>query len=665
MALHRIETAPKTQEFIILQDESALVYEVARWSTEKGNWVREHGEPVQITPTHWMPLPDPVCSNSLDGREKRGLRRIRRIGLYAGLCVTAGLAILFLPSLLGNLAGTREKDGVAVHETASPSAENSQIGSSGSADRTRGNRMQTRARDSMLPGEIRSNVRTPPDSAVPTETQQGGQAVQGSAAHQGELVERERQRGEALTRELDSARQEVQALRVGIAEANAKRAEIAQSLQAAEASAVEQRQALEREHLRGEAIARDLASAREEIEAHKIAARAADEAAQEAQASISAQKEALDRERQGAQLVARDLTLSRQEVKALKAAASAAGEPAQTAQTSARELNDALERERRRGDALTHQLASAREEIDALRIAATNAARTEPVVQASAVEQSHTLEQERQRGESLTRELAAAQVEVESLTARLAAADAARTETAQILQIVQTSAAEQSHALKRERQKGESLTHELAAARAEVESLMARLAAIDAAHTETARMLQTSAAAQSHALERERQRGDILEHDLASAREEIRVLWFHVAAARAGLAAPSTQVAHFSPQTASARAASPSKTGWGTGSPTTSVGRGLPADGRTAAEAAGCLSSAAAVRTSQPETRPKWTRGPNGERCWYAGKKPVFERSPRMGPAELRPDRAAVGHAVPVSNVRMDPLPTRRGFFFW
>jgi hypothetical protein len=578
MALHRIDTAPKTQEFIILQDESALVYEVARWSTEKGKWVREHGQPIQITPTHWMPLPDPACSDSFDGREKRGLRRNRRVDLYAGLCVTAGLTILFLPSLLGNLAGTREKDGLAVHETASQAAGNLQGGRSGS-DRSHGDRMRAGASDSMLPGEIGSNVRTSPDSAVPIETEQAGQAGQGSAAHQEEIVERERQRGEALARELVSARQEVQALTAGIAEANARRAEIAQSLQTAEASAIEQRQGLERERQRDQALARELASAREALEAREAAARAADDAAQEAQASARAHQEALDRERRLAQVVARDLTLTREEVKAVEAAA---GEAAQKAQTSVRELNDALEWERRRADTLTHQLAWARKEVDELtaRVAASDVGGSDAArMQASAAEQRETLERERQRGESLTRELAAARAEVESLTARLATAEAGRAETAR----VQPSDAEQSE----------------------------------------------------------------------------------VAAASAELPAQAAQGAHASAQTAPSQGVSPSTTGLRTGVPTASVRRGSTAERRTAAEAAGCLSSAAAVRDAQPEARPKWTPGPNGERCWYAGEKPVFERSPRMRPAERRPDRAAVRHAVPDSNLRMAPLPTRQGFFFW
>jgi hypothetical protein len=40
-----------------------------------------------------------------------------------------------------------------------------------------------------------------------------------------------------------------------------------------------------------------------------------------------------------------------------------------------------------------------------------------------------------------------------------------------------------------------------------------------------------------------------------------------------------------------------------------------------------CLASAAEVRKLTPNAWPKWTYGPNGERCWYSGEKPVFAKA--------------------------------------
>jgi hypothetical protein len=55
------------------------------------------------------------------------------------------------------------------------------------------------------------------------------------------------------------------------------------------------------------------------------------------------------------------------------------------------------------------------------------------------------------------------------------------------------------------------------------------------------------------------------------------------------------------------------------------------ADARTSRDqSARCLPSAAAVRKVQPTAWPKWTYGPQGERCWYAGAKPRFAKRPQQ-----------------------------------
>ena len=71
------------------------------------------------------------------------------------------------------------------------------------------------------------------------------------------------------------------------------------------------------------------------------------------------------------------------------------------------------------------------------------------------------------------------------------------------------------------------------------------------------------------------------------------------------------------------------------------------------AEAATCLASAEEVRKAIPNAWPKWTFGPNRERCWYAGKKPVFEKPPRTQ-AEMQP--------APVPQAKVDAAsePERR-----
>jgi hypothetical protein len=46
----------------------------------------------------------------------------------------------------------------------------------------------------------------------------------------------------------------------------------------------------------------------------------------------------------------------------------------------------------------------------------------------------------------------------------------------------------------------------------------------------------------------------------------------------------------------------------------------------SSAPAANCLTSADEVRRLAPKAWPKWTYGPHGERCWYSGRKPVFQK---------------------------------------
>jgi hypothetical protein len=104
MAFNQIETAHKNEDFITLQDEIADGYEVARWSVEKSNWVREEGAPVRLTPAHWMQLPKASSvpsSSNLRGRDEKKALPLRRFGRYAAVFVAAGLTVLF-PAFIGN-----------------------------------------------------------------------------------------------------------------------------------------------------------------------------------------------------------------------------------------------------------------------------------------------------------------------------------------------------------------------------------------------------------------------------------------------------------------------------------------------------------------------------------------------------------------------------------
>ena len=79
----------------------------------------------------------------------------------------------------------------------------------------------------------------------------------------------------------------------------------------------------------------------------------------------------------------------------------------------------------------------------------------------------------------------------------------------------------------------------------------------------------------------------------------------------------------------------------------------------TIARAAACLSSAADVRKQQPKAWPKWTYGPQGERCWYAGKKPVFAKTnkeQRQARAQSQPGAGSDSEPNPAAPRFPEPL---------
>ena len=158
------------------------------------------------------------------------------------------------------------------------------------------------------------------------------------------------------------------------------RTEAEKALQTAQASAAEQKLALEQERERGDTLLRELASAREEVEARIAAANAADASAKNAQASATEQKQAAEQERERGEVLAHQLASARVDVGTLTARVTAltderseAEKALQTAQASAAEQKLALEQERQRGDTPLRELASAREEVEA-RKAVANAA---------------------------------------------------------------------------------------------------------------------------------------------------------------------------------------------------------------------------------------------------------------------------------------------------
>jgi len=334
----------------------------------------------------------------------------------------------------------------------------------------------------------------------------GLEAVQAAEAEQ--AFEQERDRADALTRELTSVQAELDAARI----VDPKGAHAA-------AAGVEQKQVLkqelEQERGRTETLARELTFVRAELDA---ARNAGSEAAKAVEAETK-QKQALEQERGRAETLARELTSVREE---LDAARNAGSEAAKAIEAETKQ-KPALEQERGRAETLARELTSVQAELDAVRIAGPEAAKAA----AAAVEQQQALKQElkqeRDKAEAVARELT-------SLRTELDKARAAGRETTQTAEAVKI---EQKLAFGKERDRAETLARELASARKEAEERSALLAA---AHAEVLQVIETSsatAAEQKLALASERNRADALARELASVRNEFEASNWQAAALNA------------------------------------------------------------------------------------------------------------------------------------
>jgi hypothetical protein len=163
-------------------------------------------------------------------------------------------------------------------------------------------------------------------------------------------------RVDALARDLASARSEIDALKANIATREAAAKEVVTGEVAA-------REALDQERARADALARELAGAHEKIEALKSQVTAREALVQESAVA----RQTAHQEHARAEALARDLASARNEIEALKlqiVTREAAAREAVAEEAAAKKM---LDEERARADALAHDLALARDEITTLR----------------------------------------------------------------------------------------------------------------------------------------------------------------------------------------------------------------------------------------------------------------------------------------------------------
>ncbi|PAY10214.1 hypothetical protein CK489_06655 [Bradyrhizobium sp. UFLA03-84] len=196
-------------------------------------------------------------------------------------------------------------------------------------------------------------------------------ASQSGAADLQKSLAEEHERAARLELDLAAARRDTEVQSAATAKASD---ELAKLRLATEADAAEQRQSIQKEHERADAMAQDLATARSKVYAYEAqAAKANDEAAPHQQpesSDIAELRQSLQREQQRAEQLARDLATKSSELDAQAERAAAANAQAAGAQQAAEqavaEQRSLLEKEHGRAEQLERDLASARRDVGAL-----------------------------------------------------------------------------------------------------------------------------------------------------------------------------------------------------------------------------------------------------------------------------------------------------------
>lgn len=237
MASNSIETAPKNEEWIALLGESGDVFEIARWSVEKSNWVGREGEPIRIKPAHWF-RPDPSWLSAIyaSPQGKKAPRR-KRFGLYAGLLIIGWSAMLEAPwfggpSIRENFVKIFSTDAsVAPRPVASESVAGAEMAN--------------------------LYVRTAPESPAGIENTYAQESTKPSSNEPKQGPEQLHLRADAIVGDPADVREQVEAVT----------GQVTQATLAGDAASTGQERALRQERGRIDALARDLLALREEIEA--------------------------------------------------------------------------------------------------------------------------------------------------------------------------------------------------------------------------------------------------------------------------------------------------------------------------------------------------------------------------------------------------------------
>ncbi|MGY8685635.1 hypothetical protein Q2941_49185 [Bradyrhizobium sp. UFLA05-153] len=403
---HPIDTAPRDGKFVILEDDISGRFEFGQWSAKGRGWVRENGEPSEITPTHWqtMHLPEEgdefiLQDEFVPPKETGSIARPASLEPRP-FCFPAGLAARARATeLTRQVANTDPVTGVRVEAQAAqskpergPAARRwfavssiaavmvgaSLIGWYFHAELvayvTRYSGEQDNVRPGTASGEaVKQEIQVASqdlqkadssardlaldqqaDRAISQAQPDTAQDKQAAVAMQPEVQqssENERRRAEALANELARAEQSSE---MQVAQVNKTRDQAPQLSQAAESVMAELRQSLQKERDRAETLTAELSRTRRDLETQlALSSKAGDEALQAKKAAESATAElrqSLQKEHDRAETLTGELAMARRDLETQLALSSKTGDEAvqvkTAAETETAELREPLKKER-------------------------------------------------------------------------------------------------------------------------------------------------------------------------------------------------------------------------------------------------------------------------------------------------------------------------------
>ncbi|MCC8952381.1 hypothetical protein H8B02_02570 [Bradyrhizobium sp. Pear77] len=516
---HPIDTAPKDGTFVILEDDVSGCFESAQWSAEGRGWVRQNGEPSEITPTHWqtMHLPkegdefilqdelippketgsiappaspgprsfcfpsglaerarvteltrlvtnaDPVSvvrfeAQAAQGKPEREPRR-------RWFAVSSIATVIFGASLIGWYFDAEFVAHVTRYIGEQVNVRTGTAGVEAVKQETQVPSQDSQKADSLARDPALHQQADRAISQAPRDTAQGKQGAEAMQPEAQQSLEKERRRAEALANELARAQQIIE---MQVARANKARDQAAQRNQAAEKATAELRQSLKTEHDRAEALTGELAKARRDLDAHlALSSKAGDEAVQVKKATESATAElrqSLKTEHDRAEALTGELARARRDLETRLALSSKAGDEAlqvkKAADSATAELRQSLQKEHDRAEALTGELARVRRDLET-QVALSSKAGDEATQEKKAAESvtaelRQSLQKEHDRAEALTSELARAQRDIERQVALASRAGDEAAQLKQLKEAAESMTAELRQSLKKERDRTEA-----------------------------------------------------------------------------------------------------------------------------------------------------------------------------------------------------------------